>query len=65
MYKVQANSEAARTALQFFDWVYTGRQQLADELNYVPMPATLVRLVEATWTEIVDADSRRVWPASR
>jgi len=65
MYKVQANSEAARTALQFFDWVYTGGQQLADELNYVPMPATLVRLVEATWTEIVDADSRRVWPASR
>jgi len=65
MYKVQQNFEAARTALQFFDWVYTGGQHLAEELDYVPMPAGVVRLVESTWTEIMGSDNRRVWAAGR
>ena len=65
MYKVQQNPEAARTALQFFDWVYTGGQQFAENLDYVPMPANVVRLVESTWTEMMDAGNRRVWAAGR
>jgi phosphate transport system substrate-binding protein len=65
MYKVQPNPEAARTALQFFDWVYTGGQQLAEELDYVPMPAGVVRLVRSTWTEIMGPENRRVWAAAR
>jgi phosphate transport system substrate-binding protein len=63
MYKVQQNPDTARTALQFFDWVYTGGQQFAESLDYVPMPARVARLVESTWTEIKDADGKRVWAA--
>ena len=64
MDKVQQNPDTARTALQFFDWVYTGGQQLAESLDYVPMPANVVRLVESTWTEIKGVDGKRVWVAS-
>lgn len=65
MYKTQDHPDAARTALQFFDWVYTGGQSMAESLDYVPMPASVVRLVEATWGEIKGADSRRIWAAAR
>lgn len=65
MYKVQPNAEAARTALQFFDWVYTGGQSLAANLDYVPMPASVVRLVESTSTEMMDTENRRIWAASQ
>jgi phosphate transport system substrate-binding protein len=65
MHKVQDKPENAKAALQFFYWVYTNGQQLADNLDYVPMPATVVRLVEATWTEIKAADGARVWAAGR
>jgi hypothetical protein len=29
------------------------------------MPANVVRLVESTWTEMMDAGNRRVWAAGR
>lgn len=63
MYKVEPNAERARTALQFFDWIYTGGKQQAEDLDYVPMPASVVRQVETTWTEIIDGSNRRVWAA--
>jgi phosphate transport system substrate-binding protein len=65
MYKAQQHADVARTALQFFDWAYTGGQSLAENLDYVPMPANVVRLVEATWTEIKGADGQRIWAAGR
>lgn len=65
MQKIQSSPEAARNALQFLDWVYTGGQQFAESLDYVPMPAGVVRLVESTWTEITDARNRRIWAAGR
>lgn len=64
MSKTQNNPQAARTALQFFDWVYTGGQSIAEGLDYVPMPANVVRLVEASWGEIKGEDSRRIWAAT-
>lgn len=61
MYKVQDKPENGKTALQFFDWVYTNGQQLAESLDYVPMPANVVKLVEATWTQMKGSDSAALW----
>jgi len=50
-------------ALKFFDWAYTRGQQLAERLDYVPIPANVVKLVEARWQQSLQVDGRPVWPA--
>ena len=43
--------DAARTAhaLDFFKWALENGQSLANSLDYVPLPATLVSQIEASW----------------
>ena len=64
MYKAQDKPDSGKTALQFFDWAYQSGQSLAEELDYVPMPANVVKLVESTWGQIKGADSKPLWTAS-
>ena len=51
MHRQPQDPAAARSALQFFDWAYVNGKQMADELDYVPMPDNVVQMVEQTWTE--------------
>ena len=44
----EANSDAA---LKFFDWGYKNGKKLASDLMYVPMPDSVVALIEKTWKE--------------
>ncbi|MBV9522975.1 MAG: phosphate ABC transporter substrate-binding protein PstS [Alphaproteobacteria bacterium] len=67
MYKKQDKPETAKQVLQFFDWSYRNGQKMADELDYVPMPENVVKLVEDAWKkEMSDPGSNPVWtgPAS-
>jgi phosphate transport system substrate-binding protein len=44
---------ATATALKFFDWAYRNGGKMAADLDYVPLPESLIKLVRATWkTEI-------------
>ncbi len=36
-------------ALKFFDWAYKNGAKMATELDYVPLPESLIKLVRATW----------------
>ncbi|MGH8140183.1 MAG: phosphate ABC transporter substrate-binding protein PstS [Steroidobacteraceae bacterium] len=36
-------------ALKFFDWAYRSGGKMASELDYVPLPDSLIRQVRATW----------------
>ena len=38
-------------ALKFFDWGYKNGKKMADDLAYVPMPDSVVALIEKTWKE--------------
>ena len=64
MYKDQDDPEKGKTALQFFDWVYKNGDKMAEELDYVPMPNTVAKLVEATWSQIKGTDKQPLWTAS-
>ena len=44
----QADSDAA---LKFFEWGYKSGKQMASDLLYVPMPDSVVALIEKTWKE--------------
>jgi phosphate transport system substrate-binding protein len=67
MHKKQDKPENAREVLRFFDWAYRNGQAMAEALDYVPMPAPVVKLVEESWkTELAGPDGKPVWtgPAS-
>ncbi len=63
MHRRQARPERALAALRFFDWCYRNGTKAAMELDYVPMPEEVVRMVEAAWEkEIRTVDGGRIWP---
>jgi len=46
-------------ALKFFSWAYKNGGKMAEELDYVPLPATVVALIKKTWAkEIKSADGK-------
>ena len=56
MHKMQDRPERAKEVLKFFEWAYANGDQLATSLDYVPLPNSVVNLIEASWkSEIKDA----------
>jgi phosphate transport system substrate-binding protein len=53
--------ESVREVLNFFDWCYRNGAPLAEQLDYVPVPENVVRLVEQSWRQITGPDARPVW----
>ncbi len=49
MHKVQADAAKGREVLKFFDWAYKNGGTMAEELDYVAMPAAVSKLVESAW----------------
>jgi hypothetical protein len=47
--------------LKFFDWSYRAGAKLADELQYVPMPKDVVKMIESAWAEVTDARGQPAW----
>ncbi|MFY9514178.1 MAG: phosphate ABC transporter substrate-binding protein PstS [Rubrivivax sp.] len=51
MYKVQDKPVNATNTLKFFDWAYANGDKMADDLDYVPLPASVKDLVRKQWAE--------------
>jgi phosphate transport system substrate-binding protein len=52
---------ASAAALKFFDWAYKNGDQMAAELDYIPMPDGVVELVHADWAKIKDTSGKPVF----
>ena len=63
VYKVPPKPEVTKQVLDFFDWAYHQGGQMASQLDYVPMPANVVKLVEDTWKTQIKAGGAPVWTA--
>jgi len=50
-------------ALKFFDWAFKSGQPLAESLDYVPLPANVLKLVEKTWQDSLKVNGSPIWPA--
>jgi phosphate transport system substrate-binding protein len=61
MQKKQDKPDTGREVLSFFDWAYHNGGQLAEQLDYVPMPAAVITAVEQSWKTIVGTDGKPVW----
>jgi len=62
MHKAQADGEKAKEVLKFFSWAYQSGDQMALELDYIPMPDEVVKLVQSAWkSEIKDQSGKAIW----
>ena len=62
MHRSQANAANAKEVLKFFDWAYKDGDKLALDLDYIPMPDEVVKLVETEWrSKIKDAAGKPIW----
>lgn len=62
VHKTQAKPENGKAVLSFFDWAFKNGAKMAAELDYVPMPETVVQQVQNAWkSEIKAADGAAVW----
>ncbi len=61
MHKAQKEPETAKRVLDFFTWAYQNGGKLADELSYIPMPASVVELIKKEWqAEIKGPDGKPI-----
>jgi phosphate transport system substrate-binding protein len=51
MHKQPTNKAASAEALKFFTWAYENGDKMAEELDYIPMPENVVKLVKDTWAK--------------
>jgi phosphate transport system substrate-binding protein len=64
LHKQPDNPDQAKQVLKFFDWAYHNGGKAAEDLAYVPIPDTVVQLVEDAWAKNIQAGGKPVWPAN-
>jgi phosphate transport system substrate-binding protein len=60
MHRTQEKPATAKEVLRFFEWAYARGDAMAESLDYVPMPDSVVKLIEASWKQIRDASGKPV-----
>ena len=64
VHKTPEKPEQVAEALKFFDWAYRQGDEMASDLDYVPLPDKVAEQVRQTWTkEIKDKSGRPLYQA--
>jgi phosphate transport system substrate-binding protein len=50
MHKEATDKAASQEALKFFQFAFEKGAKSAEELDYIPMPENVVKLIEKTWS---------------
>jgi phosphate transport system substrate-binding protein len=50
MQRVPTDKAASAEAIKFFKWAFANGGKMAEELDYIPMPENVVKLIEKTWS---------------
>ncbi|MBQ5949238.1 phosphate ABC transporter substrate-binding protein PstS [Massilia sp. ST3] len=62
VHKSQADGVKGKEVLKFFDWAYKNGDAAAAELDYVPMPDAVTKLVQDAWrSHLKDAAGKALW----
>jgi phosphate transport system substrate-binding protein len=64
IHKKPAKPADAAEALKFFAWAYAKGGKMAEELDFVPMPAKVVGSIQKSWQEIKDEKGQPIFTAS-
>jgi phosphate transport system substrate-binding protein len=61
VYKKPDDPAATAEALKFFSWAYDHGSAMAEELDYVPMPESVMKAVRKAWADnIKDASGKAI-----
>ena len=62
MHKTQPEALTGRAVLKFFDWSFKNGATMASDLDYVPLPSTVVKLINETWkAQLKDTNGKALW----
>ncbi|QBE62008.1 phosphate ABC transporter substrate-binding protein PstS [Pseudoduganella lutea] len=62
LYKQQADAAKGKEVVKFFDWAFANGDKAAVELDYVPLPDTVVKQVQAAWkANLKDASGKALY----
>ena len=60
MHKSQDKPQQAAASLKFFEWAYQNGDKTAADLDYVPMPDSVKRVIVKSWGELKDAAGKPI-----
>jgi len=60
VHKVQDKPAQGAETLKFFEWAYKNGAKMAEEMDYVPMPDNVVKLISTAWGNVKDASGKAV-----
>ena len=62
LHKVQPKPDQGVEVVKFFHWAYANGDKMASDLDYVPLPDSLVKLVTGAWTaNVKDGSGKALW----
>ncbi|MCE3264689.1 MAG: pstS [Pseudoduganella sp.] len=62
MHKQQADANKGREVVKFFDWAFKNGDAAATELDYVPLPDSVVKQVQSSWkANLKDASGKALY----
>ena len=62
MHKQQADAVKGKEVIKFFDWAFKNGDAAATELDYVPLPDSVVSLVQGSWkANLKDASGKALY----
>jgi phosphate transport system substrate-binding protein len=62
MHKQQADSLTGRAVLKFFDWSWKNGAKMSEELEYVHLPQSVIKLNQDNWRkDLKGPDSNPIW----
>ncbi|KQV84731.1 phosphate ABC transporter substrate-binding protein [Massilia sp. Root351] len=62
MHKTQADAAKGKEVVKFFDWAFKNGGAAAADLDYVPLPASVVKLVQDSWkANLKDASGKAIY----
>lgn len=61
VYRKQKDTVKAKGLLKYFDWCYKQGASAAARLKYVPIPKSVITMVEKNWAKEITVNGRKVW----
>ncbi|MGZ5174364.1 MAG: phosphate ABC transporter substrate-binding protein PstS [Burkholderiales bacterium] len=66
VHKSPEKPQQVAEVLKFFNWAYENGDKLAADLDYVPLPDNVVKLIHTAWSSnIKDSSGKSLWAAAR
>lgn len=62
VYRTHEKPENGKEVLKFFDWAYANGNKMASNLDYVPLPDNVTKMIRAAWkAQVKDTSGKALW----